>query len=87
MKSNNEFFESIKTNNNKKLFISNETLKQTFSHEFLPIAITTSILAPLNRIKIILQTNRLISINESDKVYKPSRLTASNLYSYFYRNR
>ncbi len=57
--------------------ISNELLKKTFTHEFLPVAITYSLLAPLNRIKNILQTNRLIAISEREKVYKPYDLTKS----------
>lgn len=65
-------------NSTNSLIISNQVLKDTFSHQFLPLAITATLLAPLNRLKIILQTNRLLSINEREKVYKPYALSASN---------
>ena len=70
-----------KDKDNKKILISNELLTRTFSRDFVPVALATTFLAPLNRIKIILQNMKLISINESDKIYKPTTLLQSNIYN------
>ena len=65
-------------NNDKKtLLISNELLVKTFNKDFTPVALATTFFAPFNRIKLILQTNKLISINDSEKVFKLSPLVQS----------
>lgn len=68
--------ENIK-NDKKNLLISNELILKTFNKDFAPVALATSFFAPLNRIKLILQTNKLISINDSEKVLKLSPLVQS----------
>lgn len=42
--------------------------------DFLPIALTSTIVAPLTRAKTILQTMNLISINEKYKTFKVRKL-------------
>jgi hypothetical protein len=74
---NNNNINKLDKSKENKLHITNQTLSNTYSHDFTPMIITTSILAPLNRIKIILQTNRLISIDHSQKVNRASLLAAS----------
>jgi hypothetical protein len=61
----------------KRIFISNKLIAHTFHKEFLPLALTTTFFAPVNRIKICLQNMKLMSINESEKVYRPSHLIQS----------
>ncbi len=60
-----------------KILITNKTLVNTFFKDFIPVAMATTFLAPLNRIKICLQNMKLISINETEKVFKPSALIQS----------
>lgn len=68
----------MKNNNlEEKYLITNEILFQTFTKDFLPAAFTATALAPLNRIKILLQTMPLIAINEREKIYKPTTLMSS----------
>lgn len=74
MKSSNS-----KEPNNQKRLISNQVLINNFSSNFLPTAITLTILAPFNRLKLILQTIQLSSINQQEKVYKPSYLLPSKI--------
>jgi hypothetical protein len=45
----------------------------------MPLASTITVLAPLNRMKIIIQTYPLISINENEKVYRPLSLVSSKI--------
>lgn len=52
------------------LYITNTDIQEFVINNFLPIAITTTIFAPLERTKIILQTMDLMSIKSSEKVYK-----------------
>ncbi len=65
------------SSNEKKLFISNKVIAKTLHKEFIPLVIATTFFAPANRIKICLQNMHLMSITESEKVYKPSQLIQS----------
>ncbi len=60
------------------LYISNTDVKNYLGKNFLPIAITTTLFAPLERTKTILQTMDLMSIRSSEKVYKLRLLLPSN---------
>ena len=60
------------------LYISKSDIKDYLSKHFLPIAITTTILAPLERTKTILQTMDLMSLRSSEKIYKFRILFPSN---------
>jgi hypothetical protein len=62
---------------NKSILISNELIVKTFNKDFTPVALATTLFAPFNRIKLILQTNKLISINDHEKVLKLSPLIQS----------
>lgn len=59
------------------LYVSYSNLYNKLFQNFIPLAITSTILAPITRMKIILQNNKLISINEHEKVYKPRILIKS----------
>lgn len=48
-------------------FITSLTIKRKFYGEFLPLAITSTVLAPMTRMKVILQTNPFIAIDNSQK--------------------
>ena len=52
------------------LYISKTDVKNYLGKNFLPIAITTTLFAPLERTKTILQTMDLMSLRSSEKVYK-----------------
>jgi len=52
------------------LYISKTDVKNFLGKNFLPIAITTTLFAPLERTKTILQTMDLMSLRSSEKVYK-----------------
>ncbi len=65
------------------LYISKTDVKNYLGKNFLPIAITTTLFAPLERTKTILQTMDLMSLRSSEKVYKlrilfPSKQTLLN---------
>ena len=66
---------------NEKAFLSNYELTESLKNQYIPIAITTTILAPINRIKICLQTMHMMSINQNEKVFKPPNLTRSKILS------
>jgi hypothetical protein len=76
-RNNNEAIES----QNEKVFLSHYELTESIKNEFFPIAMTTTILAPINRIKICLQTMHMMSINQNEKVFKPRNLTKSKILS------
>lgn len=59
------------------LYISKTDVKNYLSKNFLPIVITTTLFAPLERTKTILQTMDLMSLRSSEKVYKFSVLFPS----------
>ncbi len=61
----------------KKVFLSHYELTEKLKNEFIPIALTTTILAPINRIKICLQTMSMMSINQNEKTNKPRNLASS----------
>jgi hypothetical protein len=65
------------SNNKKKILISNKVIANTFNKEFIPLVLATTFFAPINRIKICLQNMTLMSINESEKVYRTSHLIQS----------
>lgn len=52
------------------LYISQSDIRNYIAKTFLPIAVTTTIFAPLERTKTILQTMDLMSIRSSEKIYK-----------------
>jgi hypothetical protein len=64
-----------------KIYLSNKILIKTFDHDFTPVAFVTTLLAPLNRIKICLQNMNMISILDSDKIYKTRILAESKIFS------
>jgi len=66
---------------NEKVFLSHYELTESIKNEYIPIAMTTTILAPINRIKICLQTMHMMSINQNEKVFKPRNLTRSKILS------
>ena len=61
------------------LYISKTDVKNFLGKNFLPIAITTTLFAPLERTKTILQTMDLMSLRSSEKVYKFRILFPSKL--------
>jgi hypothetical protein len=65
---------------NGKLYITKQDMQKYILNSFLPIAITTTIFAPLDRLKTILQSIDLISIRKSEKVYKPKQLAISKKF-------
>lgn len=60
------------------LYISNTDVKNYLATNFIPIAITSTLFAPLERTKTILQTMDLMSLRSSEKVYKFRLLFSSN---------
>jgi hypothetical protein len=76
MKENND---SSFINKETKKYLSNKVLIKTLDNDFIPLALATTILSPLNRIKICLQNMNMISIAESEKVYKTRILAESKL--------
>jgi hypothetical protein len=64
--------------NNTQKFVTTEDIYTHYVKEFAPLAITNTVLAPLTRIKNILQTMKLISINENEKIYRIRHLVPSN---------
>jgi hypothetical protein len=82
----NEFNYNNSNNNNKinigeiyngNLYITKQDIQKYLFYSFFPIAISTTIFAPFERIKTILQTIDLISIRKSEKVYRPKELAIS----------
>ena len=71
-------------NKNKSKF-SESSISGYFLNSFTPICLTSLILAPANRIKIILQTSQLINMQENLKTYKYKDLIKSNIYSIIFR--
>jgi hypothetical protein len=67
-------------------YLSHSDFSKLFKLEFLPIALTVTVLAPLDRLRNLMQTMKMISMNEHDKVYKANRLTVSKIKLTF-RNR
>jgi solute carrier family 25 (adenine nucleotide translocator) protein 4/5/6/31 len=65
---------------NQKLIFSHSDLFRLIYTDFLPTALTTTILAPFNRAKILLQNMKLISINDELKTYRPINLFPSIVY-------
>jgi hypothetical protein len=61
----------------KKVFLSHYELSDIIMSEFIPIALTTTVLAPINRLKICLQTMSKMSINQNEKTYRPINLASS----------
>ena len=61
----------------EKIYISNELVLKTFFNDFLPLCVTSTLLAPINRLKICSQNMSMISIIESEKVYNPWKLAES----------
>jgi len=59
------------------LYISKKDVQQYLGKNFLPIAITTTIFAPLERTKTILQTIDMMSLRSSEKVFKFKKLFPS----------
>jgi hypothetical protein len=70
----------IQKNKNEKLYLTATSIKQHLIQDFIPISLTTSVLAPLNRMKIILQLNPMISIIEVEKTRKTTILFRSMIY-------
>ncbi len=75
MNRNNEF-----NREKEKNFLSNAELSAMLMNEFFPIALTTTVLAPINRLKICLQTMSMISISSSEKTYSSRNLAISIVY-------
>lgn len=67
-----------KNTDDNKSFLSHSELTEKLITDFIPIALTTTVLAPINRLKICLQTMSMISINQNEKTFKPRNLTSSN---------
>lgn len=65
--------------NRKDYYLSYSDLYNYYYNEFMPIAITSCLLSPLTRMKILLQTMNNISISDRDKIYKPSSLYKSKI--------
>ena len=66
-----------------KLYITNQDIQKYLLASFIPLALTTTIFAPFDRIKTILQTMYLISIRKSEKIYKPKQLAISKNIKFF----
>jgi hypothetical protein len=72
-----------RTNNyllDKGLLLTGSNVYKYLFQNFIPLAITSTLLAPIERIKIILQTMKLMSIRDSEKVYGINQLSRSNSY-------
>ena len=63
--------------NNGKVFLSHTELTVKLMSDFIPVALTTSLLAPLNRIKICLQTMSMMSITPNEKTFRVRNLAKS----------
>jgi hypothetical protein len=61
-----------------QLLTSANIYKYLFQN-FLPLVGASTILAPIERMKIIFQTMKLMSINESEKIYKTFHIGRSKL--------
>jgi hypothetical protein len=67
----------------KKIFLSHLELSDKLISDFIPIALTTSLLGPVNRIKICLQTMSMMSISQKEKTFSPRNLAKSkNILNY-----
>jgi hypothetical protein len=62
--------------NNDNL-ITSSNLYKNISQHFISLAITSTLFAPVERMKLVLQTMKLMSINDHEKVYKLSHLSRS----------
>ena len=58
-------------------YLTRDNLYNHFIKEYIPIAACATILAPLERIKIILQTYKLMSLQDHEKNMKINTLTRS----------
>lgn len=63
------------------LYISKTDVKNYLGNNFIPIAVTTTLFAPLERTKTILQTMDLMSLRSSEKVYNFRTLFPSKSFS------
>jgi hypothetical protein len=63
----------------EKNYLSRDNLYRHFIIDYVPIALCATVLAPLERIKIILQTYKLMSLQEHDKNLRLPTLTRSNI--------
>lgn len=61
-------------------YLTRDNLYKHFIREYLPVAICTSILAPLERMKIILQTYKLMSLQDHEKNLRINVLTRSKIF-------
>ena len=62
---------------NQKVFISHSELSDKLLTDFIPVALTTTLLAPINRIKICLQTMSMMSISPNEKTFSARNLARS----------
>jgi hypothetical protein len=63
--------------NKENFYITNYVLKDRLLSDFVPLSLTASLIAPFTRMKLILQTNKFIAIEESQKVNKIRELFLS----------
>jgi len=63
--------------NNRRVFLSHIELSDKLMNDFIPVALTTSLLAPINRIKICLQTMSMMSISPNEKTFRTRNLVRS----------
>jgi hypothetical protein len=63
--------------NNRKVFLSHSELTDKLMSDYIPVALTTSVLAPINRIKICLQTMSMMSITPNEKTFRVRNLARS----------
>jgi hypothetical protein len=63
----------------KDYLLTSSNIYKFLFQNYVPLALTSTLLAPLERMKIVLQTMKLMSIRETEKVYKISTLTRSNI--------
>jgi hypothetical protein len=64
----------------EKNYLTRDNLYKHFITEFLPVGICATILAPLERMKIILQTYKLMSLQDHEKKLKIGILTRSKIH-------
>jgi hypothetical protein len=58
-------------------YLTRENFYKYIIKDYVPIAIAATILAPLERLKIILQTYKLMSLQEHEKNLRVNTLTRS----------
>jgi hypothetical protein len=64
----------------EKNYLTRDNLYKHFITQFIPVGICATVLAPFERMKIILQTYKLMSLQEHEKNLKISILTRSKIF-------